>query len=312
MQRLAGGLRRRRLRGRGRPSDLIVRNGSSPRARALPTQAGQRLQRIAPAGDRADQLRRADQPAAAPRSGRSARTPVAPRRLDLRSAETAQAAAASASRPHSASVAAAGSTRDSIHTARPRNTKPNTRCTATIHGPLVGRPLPGGDAEREQRHAHAHRQQEQRRAAEHRILALADVEHARPRAAAPRTGRRSAPTARPSPRRRPSEPPRWRSLSVPEPAAQRGRQLQFVQAERSTAPAPRTAAANAPITHGFWNATCRLAPTSPATTPATVNTSALASTYTNDSANARRAHRGAGRGRRSVRTGSGSSATRRA
>jgi len=39
--------------------------------------------------------------------------------------------------------------------------------------------------------------------------------------------------------------------------------------------------------HGFWNAACRLAPSKPATTPAAVNTSAFATTYTSDSINAR-------------------------
>src|SRR5689334_2161057 len=40
--------------------------------------------------------------------------------------------------------------------------------------------------------------------------------------------------------------------------------------------------------HGFWNAACKFAPASPATTPAMVNTTHVASTYTIDSTNARR------------------------
>src|SRR6185437_10575030 len=40
--------------------------------------------------------------------------------------------------------------------------------------------------------------------------------------------------------------------------------------------------------HGFWNAACKFAPASPATTPAIVNTTHVASTYTMDNTNARR------------------------
>src|SRR3546814_1284575 len=79
-----------------------------------------------------------------------------------------------------------------------------------------------------------------------------------------------------------SEPPRWRSLNRPSFDRSAAGSCSSYRPNDDSASATNSSA-NSAITHGTWNATCRLAPTSPATTPATVNTSALASTSMKDS-----------------------------
>ena len=58
---------------------------------------------------------------------------------------------------------------------------------------------------------------------------------------------------------------------------QRARQLQFVEAEHAERQQHEQDREVHRI-HGFWNAACRFAPASPATTPAIVKTTHVAST----------------------------------
>ena len=86
------------------------------------------------------------------------------------------------------------------------------------------------------------------------------------------------------------DPPRWRSLAAPSrarsPAGNCNSYRPNIDSDNTT-----NNAANAPSTQTFCIAACRFAaaPSSPANTPAMVNTTALASTYTADSENPRHA-----------------------
>ena len=147
---------------------------------------------------------------------------------------------------------AAGRIRDSIHTASPRNTNPNTRCAVVIHGPLVGMPRPA--------------------AAPNASNGVPMPIASRNSAAPPSTGSwlwpmySTAPASggathgptisadnAPIAATPASEPPRWRSVIAPR------RERRAIGSSSSYRPNDDNAsatnnAANAAMIHGFWNA----------------------------------------------------------